>query len=1001
MALPFFAVTLFVSAFLLFLVQPMIGKMILPKLGGTPQVWNTCMLFFQTTLLAGYAYTHSVSTKLSLRRQLVVHCGLLIVPLLLLLPNGPFNITGWSPPAGSNPIWSTLILLAIVVGVPFFVVSTSAPLLQKWFASTGHPAATDPYFLYGASNLGSLLSLVAYPFVVEPWIPLQTQAWVWAISFVILAGLILGCAVMVFKAAPAMVPLAGVPQEVPPPSETAEAPAQPASASVKAGPAPSVQRTGITRKKGVRILQKKPISEPSPGVDITQPRSDEVTNWRRLRWVLLAFAPSSLMLGATSFISVDLSPFPLLWVIPLALYLLSFILVYSKWPTVWLGAPHSFVLFAAPLGLCALSFILMRGGFDPFKATLVTFAGFFLVALMCHGEIARDRPATKNLTEYFLFMSVGGALGGVFNALLAPQLFVGVAEYPIAIVVACFMKPSSRNDGWLDELLMSAFPQLGPVVRAKGDQVAQGFGLPAPRTNWILNWTLDILLALFVVGLALWLKNTAIHSWFWFSNVEYPKNGMVKLLKFIGFSPNGAKEFAPNAAALVVYGLPLLFCFFYAVRPSRFGLAMMGLLLANLAFAERESGYVFSARTYFGVLRVYHEEERDGISDSDIDSKGMRFTNPRKLPEYTFLMHGTTYHGRNYYDPPELRRLATTYYHRKGPVGVIMERYNWFPGKQNTYHADARLPASMVGLGALPLGVGNLPLDQLTCVWSEPPYATIGLGTGTMASYGRCFQHVVYYEIDDMIRNFSLPPNERFLFQDRPFFNYLADAVGRGSNLEVVMGDARLSMAQENPKVSKLYSRPADKSTFFLDHSIEDHPAFSNREKYYKVIVVDAFSSDAIPLHLLTKEAVELYFSKLAEDGVLCLHTSNRHMDLVKPATDIAKALKKAYIVGHDVGPREPWLGHFGSEYVMLANHEKYLIGEARSDELFAPDEALPRPREGGFNLMTRKRVGDIGSEAVRDAKRRGVPIQEWHITPAPRMRLWTDDFSNIVSILR
>ncbi len=243
MALPLFALTLFVSAFLLFLVQPLIGKLILPKLGGTPQVWNTCMLFFQTALLVGYAYTHFVSTRLSVRRQIIVHGILLFLPFLFLIPNGPFNITGWVPPAGSNPIFSTLLLLAMVVGVPFFVVSTSAPLLQKWFANTGHPAANDPYFLYGASNLGSLLSLVSYPFLVEPWITLHSQGYVWLVLYVILGGLILASASLVWKSMPGLAMAGGPELDVPPLGDAPQpppnlAPPEP-SAAFKAGPAPT------------------------------------------------------------------------------------------------------------------------------------------------------------------------------------------------------------------------------------------------------------------------------------------------------------------------------------------------------------------------------------------------------------------------------------------------------------------------------------------------------------------------------------------------------------------------------------------------------------------------------------------------------------------------------------------------------------------------------------------------------------------------------------------
>jgi hypothetical protein len=237
LALPFFAITLFVSAFLLFLVQPMIGKLVLPRLGGTPQVWNTCMMFFQTSLLVGYAYSHTVSTKLTLRQQLLVHCLLLLVPLAVLLPWGPFGlISVWDPPAGGNPIFSTLWILTLVVGIPFIIVATTAPLLQRWFGYTGHPAAKDPYFLYGASNLGSMLALLAYPVIVEPLFglratdaqghvvfSLESQSWLWALGYIVLIGLVAGCAFMVLQA-PAGVKLAGAALEEPPPGEIPPAP---------------------------------------------------------------------------------------------------------------------------------------------------------------------------------------------------------------------------------------------------------------------------------------------------------------------------------------------------------------------------------------------------------------------------------------------------------------------------------------------------------------------------------------------------------------------------------------------------------------------------------------------------------------------------------------------------------------------------------------------------------------------------------------------------------
>src|SRR5262245_15662491 len=185
----YFAFTLFVSATLLFFVQPLVGKMILPRLGGTPAVWNTCMVFFQGVLLVGYAYTHTLSTSQSHRRQLLIQLAILLLPFLVL----PFSLGNWSPPTESNPILSVLWLLLGLVGSPCFVVSTSAPLLQRWFGVTGHPAAKDPYFLYGASNLGSMLGLLAYPILIEPLFDVPTQAWLWTAGYAFFALLVAGC----------------------------------------------------------------------------------------------------------------------------------------------------------------------------------------------------------------------------------------------------------------------------------------------------------------------------------------------------------------------------------------------------------------------------------------------------------------------------------------------------------------------------------------------------------------------------------------------------------------------------------------------------------------------------------------------------------------------------------------------------------------------------------------------------------------------------------------
>jgi hypothetical protein len=1020
LALPLFAVTLFISAFLLFLVQPMIGKMILPRLGGTPQVWNTCMVFFQAALLAGYAYTHTVSTRLSLRRQITLHGVMLCLPVILLvflvgLPGGshygPFNVEGFEPPAGANPIPYTLFFLTLVVGLPFFVVSTSAPLLQRWFGFTGHPSAKDPYFLYGASNLGSMLSLLCYPFIVEPNLLLRSQSWTWLVGYILLLAFVLLCAGMVWRSPPS-VKLAGEEVDLPP----AEYPVPPVetSTAVQAGPPPGVVR-GVGRKKGLKIQPKtvsRTITAPLPSVIPAAQRP--LTMWRRARWVLLAAAPSSLMLGAITYMSTDLSPIPMLWVLPLALYLLTFILVFARYPVPWTAMPHTIMLWIQPFLVFMLCFLLVGAiGVSPlWKSIGFTLGAFFIITMVCHGELARDRPATRHLTEFYLWMSFGGMLGGVFNGLLAPTLFTGVAEYPLALIVACLMRPVLKEEGWFDSVVASGFTGLVASLRETGNKLAKvpalnfslivilggaivggciylvndslglptmfgmmlyGLGLTAVVTllalrfkpNNVLPSIMDALLGLFVFALASFLIYNGMENWNWLSTSE--KNLLLRFIKGLGFSNAVLMSFF----YYVTVGIPLVFALFFASRPLRFGVAVGGVLLANFLYGvgRHDDNLLYAGRSYFGVLKVYEkqeilsERELQVLNPSPEEMKRFAQTIEGKTyfsAAYTYLMHGTTHHGLNYQRPKGLRRLATTYYHRKGPTGIIMERLNWFPGPQNTYWADARLATSFAALGGSGLGVTNLPVEQIAAAWSEPPYATVGLGTGTMASYGRPFQHVTFYEIDNKIRSFHLEP----FAAGRPFFNYVGDSIKRGVALEVIMGDARQSLAK--PVVPE--GRTA--GTFLADGSIVLNP---HRENYYHVIELDAFSSDAIPVHLITKEAIGMYFEKLVEQGVLCVHTSNRHVDLVTPVVDIAnkgviingELVPLAWRVGKDDGS-SGHRGHFGQEYVMLARNDKYL------------------PKDGPV-------VSDLT----------GQEYMVWSTPPPAGNPEWTDDYSNLAGALR
>jgi hypothetical protein len=334
-----FAITLFVSAFLLFLVQPMIAQMILPLLGGTPAVWNTCVVFFQAVLLAGYGYTHFATTHLPTKRQTLLQGCLLMLPFVMLIL--PIGIGAWTPATEVNPIFSVLYILLIAVGLPFFVVATSAPLLQRWFSSTGHPSSKDPYFLYGASNLGSMLALISYPFFFQRNFDLAEMSTIWMYSFAVLLVLVGICGFFVWRAP--VLAIATIPPCSPegPPSAIA-----------------SVQGQGHLTRRAVGRKAKPVLAAPAPvtGGEVAA----DITWLRRLRWVGLAAAPSSLMLGVTTYLTTDIAGIPLFWIVPLALYLLSFIFVFARWPVPWTGPPTQLTFVLTHLAATVTLGVLAR-----------------------------------------------------------------------------------------------------------------------------------------------------------------------------------------------------------------------------------------------------------------------------------------------------------------------------------------------------------------------------------------------------------------------------------------------------------------------------------------------------------------------------------------------------------------------------------------------------------------------------------------------------------------
>ena len=547
-----FATALFVGAALLFTVEPMMGKMILPLLGGTPAVWSTCLVFFQTALLAGYAYAHLIAARLRFPAQAALHLLVLLLPLVAL----PLSID----PAlarGAHPALDVLVLLSASVGLPFLVVSATAPLLQRWFAHTRHPAARDPYFLYAASNLGSMLALLSYPALVEPRLSLRgagglTQTRMWAAGYALLVALTALCALAAWRLG----------------RRTPEAEAESEAVAASDG-APSA--------------------------------------WRRVRWVLLTLVPSSLLLGTTGYLTTDVAAVPLFWVLPLAVYLLSFILAFGAWPP----RVHRVVAGVAPVVALATLFLMLSRLRLLVWANMLWHLGLLLVvSLACHGEVARDRPAAHRLTGFYLLVALGGVLGGLFNAIVAPVVFSSLVEYPLAMIAACALLA----------------------------------GRSGPAPPWPIRRV--VAAVALVAGLALVLYSESLTLRVHFAFLSRLVGGFpARVTEWFDTLDDGldkAFEYLP----------PLVAAFaLFRRRPWALGTALAAVIAVSGFVDARTSDQVLVRRSFFGVLRVTR----------DTDAKG-----------YVDLRHGTTLHGRQSLDP-ERRGSPLSYYHRKGPVGRLFD----------------------------------------------------------------------------------------------------------------------------------------------------------------------------------------------------------------------------------------------------------------------------------------------------------------------------------------
>ncbi|MGD1869098.1 MAG: fused MFS/spermidine synthase [Neomegalonema sp.] len=435
-AIVWFGAAICLSATLIFSVQPLFAKMALPRLGGSPNVWTTAMLFFQTLLLAGYAYAHWLSHRFTPGRQVAIHTGVVLLGFAFLPFAAP---TDWAP-SSTGVTFQLLWLLLISVGAPFFALSANAPLLQSWYGATRGRGSDDPYFLYAASNIGSFGALLAFPLLLEPFLSTSTMSSIWLVGYVIFGVTLAVCMLYLLR---------------------------------------SAVETQVDLQTATEVREE----------DAETP-----LNWTQIAgWIALAAVPSSVMLGATLKISTDVGSFPFVWLAPLALYLGTFVISFSRW-----GPRFTDKIERVHVAFLAIIVFLVTSGLSKgagFGIMAIYLAGMFFAALAFHTALVARRPGRAGLTAFYLSMSAGGAVGGLFNSLLAPAIFNGVYEYPLALALSALVVAKGAKS-WRQDLLAIA-PGLAPMALLAGAAV---FGLLTVSTtpNYVW-WLAAFAAALFMV----------------------------------------------------------------------------------------------------------------------------------------------------------------------------------------------------------------------------------------------------------------------------------------------------------------------------------------------------------------------------------------------------------------------------------------------------------------------------------------------------------------------
>jgi hypothetical protein len=525
---------------LLFLVQPMCAKMLLPLVGGTPAAWNTCLVFFQAGLLGGYAYAHAVPRRIGVARHALLHLLLLIMAFFTLPISLPDEVReGWHPVA-----W-LLASLAVSVGLPFVLLAAGAPLVQQWFVAQHRVSPRDPYFLYAASNLGSFLALGLFPFVLEPNWSLSEQSEVWKFGFLAYTVLLALC--LPLRSHLPNPPLGG----------------------------------------------ERPVRKGKP----TAPEDRTTSRWERARWIMLALIPSSLLLSVTTHLTTDLAAIPLFWLIPMGIYLVSFILVFAREPVSRATKPAlaAFVRWL-PMVVVVIVFVMLSEATQPLLLVMgLHLLAFFWLAVVCHGELSRSRPPPKQLSSFYLCLAFGGVLGGVLNALAAPLLFSGLYEYPLMIALACL------------------------------------FGLDNA-------------------------SKPACADWGWSAGI-----GVLTVILVMTFQSQWFVPLAPGPVAVAaIFGFPLLLCFVMQRRTARFALGIGAVLLSSGLYDGIHGSADYRERSYFGIHRVTEKDGfRQLIHGDTVHGQQSLDRQKRRLP-LTYYAHtgpvGDIF--RSFQDDPRLLRVG-------------------------------------------------------------------------------------------------------------------------------------------------------------------------------------------------------------------------------------------------------------------------------------------------------------------------------------------------------